>query len=432
MDDLPSDVLLTIFERMPDSGDLANCRLASHRLLSLSYRTASISLKPHQKHHSIPFKTRVINLVSLLAASLVSISISAKGSGSLDGDEQVDDLTDTGFLSAWLPLVGKQLNTLCIVNASIESRVGFSCALALISDICQNLHSLVVRKAWLSFKGIKLMPKLTNLTLKFARIDDENLTNFSKYFPSLKVLNLIHIVGLKEPKIHLMQLRICRFTGYPRSIAIHAPNLEELKLKCMQPCSVVLECALASNLSISVAKSSIIRMTEMPRKLRKLTIKSLDIPPLLPFFRGIKGLGTLELEAFPITSWFDAYSVFSVTNALDTFENLDELVIGPVAWYLWQRSFSSCLNTTNPVSLKRLVVSIPPDHFNSSGLISNILKICAPSEVELRFFSDIGETEKNNVIKNFSNTFPGVRWIWSTSEKSSSEFFSRLWGGAGI
>ncbi|KAJ3699735.1 hypothetical protein LUZ61_003440 [Rhynchospora tenuis] len=432
MDDLPSDVLLTILERLPDSADLANCRLASHRLLSLSYHTSSIILKPHQKHHSVPFKIRVINLVSLLAASLVSISISAKGSGSVRGDELVDDLTDIGFLSAWLPLVGKQLSTLCIVNASIESPVGFSCALALISDTCQNLHSLVVRKAWLSFKGIKLMPKLTNLTLKFVRIDDENLTNFSKYFPSLKVLNLIHIVGLKEPEIHLMQLQICRFTGYPQSITIHAPNLEELELKCMQPCSVILECASASNLSISVAKASIIRMTEMPQKLRKLTIKSLDIPPLLPFFRGIKELGSLELEAFPITSWFDAYSVFSVTNALETFGNLDELIIGPVAWYLWQRSFPLCLNTTNPVSLKRLVVHLPPENFNTSGLISNILKICAPSEVELRFFSEIGETEKNNVITNFSNTFSGVRWIWSTSGKSSSEFFSRLWGGAGI
>lgn len=137
MDDLPSDVLLTIFERLPDSADLANCRLASRRLLSLSYDTSSISLKPHQKKHSvIPFKTRVINLVSLLVASLVSISISAKGSGVGETDE-VDDLTDVGFLSGWLPMVGAQLAILSIVNASNKSPVEFSNALALISDTCQ-------------------------------------------------------------------------------------------------------------------------------------------------------------------------------------------------------------------------------------------------------------------------------------------------------
>jgi F-box-like len=136
MDDLPSDVLLTIFERLPDSADLANCRLASHRLLSLSYNTSSMSLKPHHKNHPIPFKTRVINLISLLAASLMTISISAKGSGVAE-TEEVDDLTEVGFLSAWLPLVCGQLSILSIVNAPNKSPVGFSSALALISDTCQ-------------------------------------------------------------------------------------------------------------------------------------------------------------------------------------------------------------------------------------------------------------------------------------------------------
>lgn len=136
IDDLPSDIILNIFERLPDSADLANCRLTSHRFLSLSYRTSSISLKPHQKHHPVPFKTRVINLISLLAASLVSISISGKGWGVVDTNE-VDDLTDIGFLSVWLPLVGRQLGTLSIVNAPNKSPIGFSCALAVVSDTCQ-------------------------------------------------------------------------------------------------------------------------------------------------------------------------------------------------------------------------------------------------------------------------------------------------------
>lgn len=276
------------------------------------------------------------------------------------------------------------------------------------------------------------MSKLTNLTLKFVRIDDEHLVNFSAYFPSLKILNLIHITGLKEPKIHLMQLQICCFTGYPQSITVQAPNLEELKLRCMQPCFVILECSSIRKLSVSFAKASGISMITMPQNLRKLTIKSLDVPQLLPFFRGTKGLKTLELEVSPIMSWFDSYSVFSITDAFEIFENIDELIIGPVVWYMWHQSISSCLTATKPISLARLVVNLPPEDFNGTDLMSIILKICVPSEVELRFFSDIKDMEKKDAIANFSNTFSGVRWRWSTSEKSSSEFFSRLWRGIGI
>lgn len=296
----------------------------------------------------------------------------------------------------------------------------------------KQLDSLIIRNAWLSFNGIKVMSKLTNLTLKFVKIDNEQLANFSTYFPSLKVLNLDHIIGLKEPKIHLTQLRKFRFTGYPRSITIQAPNLEELKLRCIQPCLVILKCPSVCNLSISVAKASGISMISIPRNLQKLTLKSLDVPRLLPFFKGTKGLKTLKLEVSPIMSWFDSYSVFSVTDALEIFENVDELIIGPVVWYLWQRSFPSCLNKTKPMPLTRIVVNLPPENVNGTDLISIVLKICAPSEVELCFFNDIEEKEKKDVITNFSNAFSDIKWSWSTSEKASSEFFSQLWRGVGI
>lgn len=104
MDDLPSDVLLNIFARLPDSTDLANCYLTSHRLLSLSYLISSISLQPNKCHNPVPFMTQVLNLASLLASSLRSLSITAK----LDDNaiSELNDLTDDNFLSAWLPLLG--------------------------------------------------------------------------------------------------------------------------------------------------------------------------------------------------------------------------------------------------------------------------------------------------------------------------------------
>jgi hypothetical protein len=173
-------------------------------------------------------------------------------------------------------------------------------------------------------------------------------------------------------------------------------------------------------------------MITTPQNLQKLKLKSLEVPRLLPFFRGTKGLKTLELEVSPIMSWFNSYSVLSITDALETFANTEELIIGPVIWYLWQHSIPSCLNTIKPMSLSRVVVNLPPENFNETVLLSIILKICNPSEVELRFFNDIKETEKDNVITNFSNSFSGVKWSWTTTEKSSSEFFSLLWRGVGI
>lgn len=62
------DDLLNIFARLPDSTDLANCCLTSCRLLSLSYHVSSISLQQHRQYNPIPFKTRVVNLVSLLCS----------------------------------------------------------------------------------------------------------------------------------------------------------------------------------------------------------------------------------------------------------------------------------------------------------------------------------------------------------------------------
>ena len=136
---------------------------------------------------------------------------------------------------------------------------------------------------------------------------------------------------------------------------------------------------------------------------------------------------TLELEVSPIMSWFDPYSVFSITDAFKIFGNIDQLIIGPVVWYLWHQSIPSCLTASKPISLSRLTVNLPPEDFNGTDLMSIILKICSPSEVELRFFSDIEDMKKKDAVANFSNAFSGVRWRWSTSENSSSEFFSRLW-----
>ncbi|GJN05545.1 hypothetical protein PR202_ga23182 [Eleusine coracana subsp. coracana] len=74
-----------------------------------------------------------------------------------------------------------------------------------------NLVKLGLRNAWLSVDGLKEMPNLTHLTLEFIRLNDENLDRLNECFPCLHTLNLIGVGGLKDPKIHLPQLKTCRW-----------------------------------------------------------------------------------------------------------------------------------------------------------------------------------------------------------------------------
>ncbi|KAF3320063.1 hypothetical protein FCM35_KLT22335 [Carex littledalei] len=107
---------------------------------------SSPSNSTNVQYNPIPFKTRAVSLVSLLSLSLQSISISARSDDHAvlqerdSGDNEIDginDLTHSDFLSAWLPLVGRQLRTsLTIVNCWSKYRAGFSSAMSLISDIC--------------------------------------------------------------------------------------------------------------------------------------------------------------------------------------------------------------------------------------------------------------------------------------------------------
>lgn len=70
---------------------------------------------------------------------------------------------------------------------------------------------------------------------------------------------------------------------------------------------------------------------------------------------------------------------------------------------------------------------MPPENFNNIALVSNVLKMRARScEVHLSFYFDVAEMEKEEIITKLLNSFPGVRWTWSTSDKLSLEFLDQL------
>ena len=71
---------------------------------------------------------------------------------------------------------------------------------------------------------------------------------------SLQILNLIGVGFIKEPKIHLLNLKTCQWTvsNAPLSLTIDAPNLVKLQLKCVQPEYLFLKAPLLSIFYLSV------------------------------------------------------------------------------------------------------------------------------------------------------------------------------------
>ncbi|CAL9105667.1 unnamed protein product [Musa textilis] len=350
---LPSPVLAEILSRLGDSTELARCRLASRTLRSLSSDVPSVRLfcsrdrflrsrAPATCDHVTPFRSLVANLASFLSASPgpLALALAAERPPSAPADE-VDDaddlhLTAVPFLARWLPLLAARLRSLAIDDYWLQSCWRPSQALSLIADLCHDLVNLEVRNAWLSVEELKPMHKLTSLTLEFIRLDDANLDKVNECFPSLQALNLIRVGGLKEPKIHLLQLRVCTWTvsNFVQSLTVCAPKLVELKLKCVEPKALHLETPLLSELDVTIKKARATIGVGEKLNLRSLRIESSDLCSVAQVFahhrRTIK---RLELEAYGSSHFVDLVEQCTI-DLLSTFPDIDELVLGPRAWFI--------------------------------------------------------------------------------------------------
>lgn len=153
MDNLPPSLLLEILSRLPDSSDLARCRLTCKTLNSLSYDLTSLKLvcsfdryiKSRSSPSIItPFKSIINNLVFKLSF-LDSISIGVdevlQGVSWDDLEDDSDDLhlTDVNFVSGWLPAVGEGLQSLCFCDFWVQSCWKRSLVLSLISRSCKSI-----------------------------------------------------------------------------------------------------------------------------------------------------------------------------------------------------------------------------------------------------------------------------------------------------
>ncbi|XP_008782498.1 F-box/LRR-repeat protein At4g29420 [Phoenix dactylifera] len=449
MEDLPPPLLLDILNRLSDSADVARCRLVSRTLRSLSYQVSSVNVlcsrdrflrsrAPETRDRTLPFKSLVANLVSLHSAALDSLSIgverpSAAGAAWEEDDfDDADDLhlTAVGFLSRWLPLVGGRLRSLSISDFWIQSCWRRSGALGLISDLCYNLVNLEVRNAWLSVEGLKPMQKLTTLTMEFIRLDDEDLEKVNKCFPSLEVLNLIGVGGLKEPKICLSKLRICCWTvsNFPLSLTIQAPNLVELQLKCVEPKVLHLCAPSLTNFSLILKRPSGLIKVERFLNLRSLSIESLDIRSLAEVLLSSKTVKKLELEAPRCTKADESSNTISFIDLMSAFPNMDELNLGPGVWYELQKTcgLGDLRISCELGSLKKLTVRLPLLECDTA-LLFFILNHCSPCcEVAILIHADAESATRECISSKCTSNFPKIRWKWGMWKESFKDTYLDL------
>ncbi|WOK97983.1 hypothetical protein Cni_G06691 [Canna indica] len=145
--------------------------------------------------------------------------------------------------------------------------------------------------------------------------------------------------GLKEPKIHLLQLRFFTWTvsNFVLSLTVHAPKLRELKLKCVEPKALHFEVPSLYKLDLTIKKAGAVIKVDKFHNLRFLRIESLDLCSLAVVFAENTTIKQLEMEAYGSSHCLDIEEQHSV-DLFSTFPNLVELLLGPRAWFILPES----------------------------------------------------------------------------------------------
>lgn len=291
-----------------------------------------------------------------------------------------------------------------------------------------GLLELEVKNAWLSVDGLIPMPTLTSLTLEFIRLDDGDLSRVNECFPCLKVLNLIGVGGLKEPKIHLQHLRSCQWTvsNAPLSLSIVAPNLIILKLQCVKPRSLVLDTPMLSHFHLTMEEASEMCVKELP-ELKSLFLDSANLYRLackLPFGKTVKNLCLdSDDKAMHVEG-----TRLSLDKLFQVFPSLSSLSLGPNAYSEIETSFSSGCSKeerTKINGLKELKARLVVNHTEgfTYSFIFHVLERCINlSTVALLVHHELDYAIASSFMSRCVAACPRVRWkwgVWKEGEKDS-------------
>ncbi|KAJ1282182.1 hypothetical protein BS78_03G031500 [Paspalum vaginatum] len=437
LDALPAAVLADVLGRVADAGDIAACRLASRALLAASYlcpraRLCAADCARRRREGSggggpPAFRATTGNLASLLGAHLRSLSLdAADGQGSPDdamwveeGEfDEADDLhlTSGEAVVAWAATAaGPVLREVQIADYWPQACWRKAEALPLISHYCLNLAKLSLKNAWLSVDGLKKMPSLTDLTLEFIRLDDEDLNQLNECFPCLQTLNLIGVGGLKDPKIHLPQLKTCRWevSNVPRSLVVHAPNLVSLELKCVRPDTLILDTPSLSTLKLAIDKLGAIFQVDGLVSLTHLFIESLDLVSLFLVFLDGRDITALELELPESAGQYELLEAVKPDYLLRMLASINEVKLGPRFSCGLKICLYLCKDSPSTGCLKKLLIHLPQSE--SSFQLLPLFQICAPlCEVTALFHGESDDAVCQGAMSICMQNFPEIRWQWGT------------------
>lgn len=286
-------------------------------------------------------------------------------------------------------------------------------ALPVISHFCHNLSKLGLRNAWLCVDGLKIMPNLTHLALEFIRLDDEDLSKLNECFPCLQILKLIKVGGLKDPKIHFPQLKTCcwEVSNVPRSLAIHAPALVYLELKCVRPEILILDTPSMSSLKLTIDKLGPTVIVGGLVSLTNLRIESSDLNSLLRVFTDGRDIRTLDLE-LPASA--NRYELYEAVDP-ELFSRTTEVKLSPRFSYELMRHIVFCMTTHDCRScLKKLLVHLPQSNITTCPFVP-LLNNCAPScEVTVLFHAATSDAVRQAASSVWPMGFPDISWQWGT------------------
>lgn len=260
------------------------------------------------------------------------------------------------------------------------------------------------------------MPKLTSLTLEFIRLDDEDLDMVNSCFPSLQVLNLIGVGGLKEPKIHLMNLKSCHWTvsNAPWSLTLIAPNLVTLKLECVRPWALVIEAPLLSHFDLAIQMAVKFEVKEFC-SLKTLWLESSYLRDVLDNFSFGRTVKYLTVDSPKLGRPVEK-SKFSLEELFNVFPSVSSLTLGSGAWSELETSDSAKGSEARGKrkGLKEItayLVLVDPE--TALSFLCSVLESCSNlSDVALLIHRDVVSTVSRNFMSRSMAHFPRVRWRW--------------------
>ncbi|KAK2645474.1 hypothetical protein Ddye_020669 [Dipteronia dyeriana] len=276
------------------------------------------------------------------------------------------------------------------------------------------------------------MPTLIYLTLEFVRLEDEDLMKINECFPSLQVLNLVGVGGLKDPKINLLHLKTCLWTASnaPVSLAIFAPKLVKLKLKCVKPKSLVLETPLLSDFHFSLEKANEVRLKEF-QILKNLQLESSSLGSLIRKFCSGNTVKKLKVNSLKSAEPVKV-TKFCLGTLLDIFPNVNSLTLCPRAWSEAETCFhkGGLESWSGMKKVKEFIAHLVVDDIDVTlPFIFSILNKCSNlSDMALLIHHEVDSSIASNLISRCTADHPRIRWRWGVWKEGAED----IWVSVGI